>query len=66
MRNICCQVTERVAEEMGTFVGQDVGYSIRFDDFSDPNRTRIKVFTFFGTFKVANTARNSWSVVCLL
>jgi len=38
-------VTERVAEEMGTFVGQDVGYSIRFDDFSDPNRTRIKFMT---------------------
>ena len=47
MLSICYQVTERVAEEMGTFVGQDVGYSIRFDDCSDPNRTRIKVVTFF-------------------
>ena len=36
-------MTERVAEEMGTFVGQDVGYSIRFDDCTDPSRTRIKV-----------------------
>ena len=36
-------MTERVAEEMGVFVGEDVGYAIRFDNCTDPDRTRIKV-----------------------
>ncbi|XP_065064224.1 probable ATP-dependent RNA helicase DHX35 [Rhopilema esculentum] len=39
------KVTERVAEEMGVFVGEDVGYAIRFDNCTDPDRTRIKFMT---------------------
>eukprot|EP00112_Aurelia_sp_Birch-Aquarium-sp1_P003315 Seg1370.10_Seg1370.9 transcript_id=Seg1370.10_Seg1370.9/GoldUCD/mRNA.D3Y31 product="putative ATP-dependent RNA helicase DHX35" protein_id=Seg1370.10_Seg1370.9/GoldUCD/D3Y31 len=38
-------VTERIAEEMGSFVGETVGYSIRFDNCTDPERTRIKFMT---------------------
>jgi len=33
----------RVAEERGTMLGGEVGYSIRFDDCSDKESTRIKV-----------------------
>ena len=33
----------RVAEERGTLVGHEVGYRIRFDDCSDPQKTAIKV-----------------------
>ena len=35
----------RVAEERGTMLGGEVGYSIRFDDCSDKESTRIKVAT---------------------
>eukprot|EP00794_Sanderia_malayensis_P009822 gene9822-10830_t len=38
-------VAERVAEEMGTFVGKEVGYAIRFDNCIDPELTRIKFMT---------------------
>lgn len=33
----------RVAEERGALLGHEVGYTIRFDDRSDPHATRIKV-----------------------
>jgi ATP-dependent RNA helicase DDX35 len=33
----------RVAEEKGTLIGQEVGYRIRFDDCTDPQKTAIKV-----------------------
>ena len=33
----------RVAEEKGTLIGQEVGYRIRFDDCTDPEKTAIKV-----------------------
>jgi ATP-dependent RNA helicase DDX35 len=33
----------RVAEEKGTLIGQEVGYRIRFDDCTDPQKTVIKV-----------------------
>uniref|UniRef100_A0A4W3J7T0 Probable ATP-dependent RNA helicase DHX35 n=1 Tax=Callorhinchus milii TaxID=7868 RepID=A0A4W3J7T0_CALMI len=36
-------VARRVAEERGALLGHEVGYSIRFDDCSDPQATRIKV-----------------------
>ena len=52
-------MTERVAEEMGTFVGQDVGYSIRFDDCTDPNRTRIKVNVGYRTTLFSITQRTN-------
>lgn len=39
----CVQVAARVAEERGAFLGHEVGYTIRFDDCSDPQATRIKV-----------------------
>eukprot|EP01126_Amoeba_proteus_P055072 TRINITY_DN6810_c0_g1_i5.p1 TRINITY_DN6810_c0_g1~~TRINITY_DN6810_c0_g1_i5.p1 ORF type:complete len:531 (+),score=94.48 TRINITY_DN6810_c0_g1_i5:246-1838(+) len=38
-------VAERVAMEMGTSVGLQVGYSIRFADRTDPVLTRIKYLT---------------------
>lgn len=33
----------RVAEETGSLLGRQVGYSIRFDDCFDPQQTKIKV-----------------------
>ncbi|KAJ3145964.1 ATPdependent RNA helicase [Geranomyces michiganensis] len=38
-------VATRVAEEMGVVLGQQVGYTIRFDDCSDTTTTRIKYMT---------------------
>eukprot|EP01027_Heterolobosea_sp_BB2_P018679 GEZU01026281.1.p1 GENE.GEZU01026281.1~~GEZU01026281.1.p1 ORF type:complete len:648 (-),score=93.75 GEZU01026281.1:63-2006(-) len=38
-------VASRVADEMGVELGKEVGYSIRFDDHTDPDRTRIKYLT---------------------
>ena len=38
-------VASRVAEEKGVRLGTDVGYTVRFDDKSDPSRTRIKFVT---------------------
>lgn len=38
-------VATRVAEERGSFVGEEVGYSIRFDDCCNPERTRMKFVT---------------------
>lgn len=35
----------RVAEERGSFVGEEVGYSIRFDDCCNPETTRVKFMT---------------------
>ncbi|CED83397.1 pre-mrna splicing factor [Phaffia rhodozyma] len=38
-------VATRVAEEVGSVLGDEVGYSIRFEDLSHPERTRIKYLT---------------------
>ena len=38
-------VAERVAEERGAILGQEVGYNIRFDNCTD-ERTKIKVLLF--------------------
>jgi ATP-dependent RNA helicase DHX8/PRP22 len=38
-------VSERVAAERGCAVGTEVGYTIRFDDMSHPEKTRIKFMT---------------------
>ncbi|GHJ87867.1 hypothetical protein NliqN6_4269 [Naganishia liquefaciens] len=38
-------VAARVAEEMGSVLGDEVGYSIRFEDLSNPQRTRVKYLT---------------------
>ncbi|KAG7553604.1 hypothetical protein FFLO_02959 [Filobasidium floriforme] len=38
-------VAARVAEEVGSVLGDEVGYSIRFEDLSSPTRTRIKYLT---------------------
>ena len=38
-------VAARVAEERGSFIGEEVGYSIRFDDCCDVRNTRIKFVT---------------------
>ncbi len=43
--DVCSQVAGRVAEERGVYLGHEVGYSIRFDDCSDSQATRIKVQT---------------------
>ncbi len=37
-------VAKRVSEEMGVRLGQEVGYCIRFEDFTSP-RTIIKYMT---------------------
>jgi len=37
-------LASRVADEMGALLGQEVGYSIRFDEKIDKN-THIKVYT---------------------
>ncbi|KHG03250.1 putative ATP-dependent RNA helicase DHX35 [Gossypium arboreum] len=38
-------VASRVAEEMGVKLGEEVGYTIRFEDISSPDLTRIKFLT---------------------
>ncbi|XP_068707056.1 probable ATP-dependent RNA helicase DHX35 [Montipora foliosa] len=38
-------VATRVAEERGAFVGDEVGYCIRFDDCYNPETTRVKFVT---------------------
>ncbi|KAI9593336.1 P-loop containing nucleoside triphosphate hydrolase protein [Syncephalis fuscata] len=38
-------VAERVAEEMRVNIGQEVAYSVRFDDCYDADRTRIRYMT---------------------
>ncbi|XP_067007183.1 probable ATP-dependent RNA helicase DHX35 [Anabrus simplex] len=38
-------LASRVAEERNCFLGQEVGYSIRFDDCFDPDLTKIKYMT---------------------
>lgn len=44
-RVAAASVAKRVAEEVGVTCGDKVGYSIRFDDCSDPVVTRIKYMT---------------------
>lgn len=38
-------IAARVAEEMGCELGEDVGYTVRFEDETDPEKTRIKFMT---------------------
>lgn len=38
-------VATRVAAEAGSILGEEVGYTIRFEDLSDKNRTRIRYMT---------------------
>ncbi|KAG9024377.1 hypothetical protein FRB95_011611 [Tulasnella sp. JGI-2019a] len=38
-------VATRVASEVGSLLGDEVGYTIRFEDVSDKERTRIKYMT---------------------
>ncbi|TIC02153.1 putative pre-mRNA splicing factor [Wallemia mellicola] len=38
-------IAQRVAQEVGSVLGDEVGYSIRFEDLSSANRTRIKYLT---------------------
>ena len=38
-------VAMRVAEERGSFIGEEIGYSIRFDDCCNPESTRVKFVT---------------------
>lgn len=38
-------VATRVAQEVGSILGDEVGYTIRFEDVSDKQRTRIKYMT---------------------
>jgi ATP-dependent RNA helicase DDX35 len=38
-------IAARVAEEMGVQLGQEVGYSVRFEDMSSSSLTRIKYLT---------------------
>jgi HrpA-like RNA helicase len=43
-RVAACTVARRVSDEMGTKLGELVGYSVRFDDTTSP-QTRIKYLT---------------------
>ena len=38
-------VAQRVAQEMDVTLGEHVGYTIRFEDVSDPHRTVLKFLT---------------------
>nr|CAG8469685.1 5942_t:CDS:10 [Entrophospora candida] len=38
-------VADRVATEMNVKLGEEVGYSVRFDECCDPHKTRIKYLT---------------------
>jgi ATP-dependent RNA helicase DDX35 len=38
-------VAARVAQEVGTSLGEEVGYTIRFEDVSSKERTRILYLT---------------------
>ncbi|KAG7381782.1 ATPdependent RNA helicase [Phytophthora pseudosyringae] len=38
-------IAERVAQEMGCQVGEEVGYAVRFEEKWDPERTKIKFVT---------------------
>ncbi|KAK6932640.1 LOW QUALITY PROTEIN: Helicase-associated domain [Dillenia turbinata] len=38
-------VASRVAEEMGVKLGEEVGYTIRFEDVTNPDATRVKFLT---------------------
>lgn len=51
-----------MAEERGALLGHEVGYTIRFDDCSDPHATRIKVF---GVRRVCVALAISFSCVLL-
>ncbi|PIK33264.1 putative ATP-dependent RNA helicase DHX35 [Apostichopus japonicus] len=36
-------VAQRIAEERGSILGQEIGYAIRFENFTNAESTRIKV-----------------------
>ncbi|XP_010277715.1 PREDICTED: probable pre-mRNA-splicing factor ATP-dependent RNA helicase DEAH9 isoform X2 [Nelumbo nucifera] len=38
-------VASRVAEEMGVKLGEEVGYTIRFEDLTNPDTTKVKFLT---------------------
>ncbi|KAK6202462.1 P-loop containing nucleoside triphosphate hydrolase protein [Scheffersomyces amazonensis] len=44
-RMAAMSVAKRVSEEMNCEIGQEVGFSIRFEDRTDPNKTSIKYMT---------------------
>ena len=53
-RMVCCtqprrlaaqELAQRVAEEKSCTLGQEVGYSVRFDDRTTPGTTQIKFLT---------------------
>lgn len=63
-------VAGRVATEVGSILGDEVGYTIRFEDVSDKNRTRILYLTdgmlFRETLIDPLLSRYSVIMVCLL
>lgn len=60
-------VADRVAEEMGTFVGQTVGFSIRFEDCTDKELTKIKYMTdgYLVREMMSDPLLNKYSVIML-
>lgn len=56
---ICCwQVASRVAEERGSILGAEVGYTIRFEDCSEEKITKVKVGQATQTWKVNEKIAN--------
>ncbi|XP_066928757.1 probable ATP-dependent RNA helicase DHX35 [Clytia hemisphaerica] len=60
-------IADRVAEEMGTFIGQTVGFSIRFEDCTDKELTKIKYMTdgYLVREMMSDPLLNKYSVIML-
>lgn len=48
-------VTKRVAQEQGCNIGEEVGYTIRFEDMtSEKTEIQLVIFKIFNKFKIIN------------
>ena len=58
-------MANRVAEERGALLGHEVGYTIRFDDCSDPQATRIKVLLLLNVIHLLTYVISVHQSICL-
>ena len=58
-------MANRVAEERGALLGHEVGYTIRFDDCSDPQATRIKVLLLLNVIHLLTYVISVNQSICL-